>query len=249
MKIVTVGDSIAEGLGVKGCCYSDLLRKRLDERGIATTLLNLAHTGFQISDTRKMLARIIEEEPDVVVVAHGVTEAIMRPAQNAMRYVPKRWQPRGWLDPRPYYSRKLLKRVYQFMESEVRWRLKVFLMARYGSETSMSRASYEHFLQEFIEDLLTSTKAHIILLTPCALDEQYFPLSPRSFQCYQGSTSQVAALFGKTSRVQFCDVSNRLDQWSDYFNDHFHPNVQGHEKIADALQETLRKFYHPPIAC
>jgi len=39
------------------------------------------------------------------------------------------------------------------------------------------------------------------------------------------------------NNVYFCDISNLLNKWEDFFQDHFHPNGQGHIKIATFLYE------------
>ena len=240
MKIIVVGDSIAEGLGVAGHSYADLLGPYLSrEWGCDVTTQNLAHTGTQITDTLKLIRKIVSAQPDVVVVAHGVTEAIVRPSQRAMRYVPPRWRQKGWLDPRPYFSRRPHKRLSQQIESALRWRLKVFLIKMFGGETWLSPQEYHDALRHFVDALRENTPARIVFLTPPNIDDKFFPGSTESLRSYQEQTENVAVALSETRRVSVCYLESLLEQWSDFFVDHFHPNASGHIKIADALVAVL----------
>jgi lysophospholipase L1-like esterase len=243
MKIVVVGDSIAEGLGVKGRSYADLLGPRLREKvGRSIVITNLARTGIQITDTMRLTERIIEDQPDVIVIAHGVTEAIVRPTQRAMRYVPKRWHRKGWLDPRPYFSKRWHKRLYQQIESAIRWRLKVFLIKAFGGETWLSPQDYRASLKKFMETLLERTPAIVIVLTPPYIDEKFFPGSIASLRCYQNQTEEIMTTISASGRAVLCNVTDCLEQWEDFFADHFHPNASGHEKISQEICAILETY-------
>src|SRR5579871_3865218 len=89
VHMIIVGDSIAEGLGVAGCSYADLLREGVGESGRERAeVKNLAYTAFQISDSSRLLPEIVQDRPDVMIVAHGITEALLRPPAAALRFVP-----------------------------------------------------------------------------------------------------------------------------------------------------------------
>ena len=239
LKIAVFGDSIAEGLGVKGASYGDLLCEDLTATGRPASLLNFAHTGFQVSDSLKLAEKMITWNPNIIVISHGITEALIRPKLNAMRFVPKRWRQKGWLDPRPYFSRKPVKRLYQKLESALRWRWKVVLIKAMGGETWMPQKDYEENLLRLLEVALNKTSADIILLTSPALDEKFFPGSPHSLQSYRDGLYQTVSLLPATKRVLVCDITTDLKQWNDFFDDHFHPNADGHKKIAKKLSVIL----------
>jgi lysophospholipase L1-like esterase len=239
LRMVVLGDSIAEGLGVKGCCYADLLQKRLVELGRQVTLLNLAYTAFQITDSRKLWPEVISFGPDIVVLAHGITEAIVRPKPSALRLVPLQWHRIGGLDPRPYYSRRVWKRLVQQLESAVRWRVQVQLIRRSGGETLMAPENFECELTKCLDALLNRTSAQVILLTHSGIDKRFYPDSLESLQRFQQSITRAALQAAVPNRVQVSDVSCQLDQWTDFFADHFHPNALGHAKIAAALGEKV----------
>ncbi len=241
MKVAIIGDSIAEGLGVQGCSYGDTLCVLQKKTGTNVDLLNLAHTGYQISDSAHLLPKLYAFAPDLVIIAHGVTEAIIRPNQNAMRFVPPRWRQKGWLDPRPYYSRHWLKRLPQQIESTLRWRWKVCLLKVFGGETWMSETIFSEKLNACLDAILIQTSANIILLTQAGLDEKFYPGSPASLERYCDTIKQIAHSHKSNSRAYLCDISQLLDEWGDFFCDHFHPNREGHNKIANTLHEFINK--------
>ena len=241
IRIAIFGDSIAEGLGVEGASYGDLLCAELTAAGRPASLLNLAHTGYQVTDSLRLAEKMVAWDPEIIVVSHGITEALIRPKPKAMRFVPKRWRQKGWLDPRPYFSRKPIKRLYQKLESALRWRWKIVLIKAGGGETWMSQTEYEKSLLRLLEIALGKTSADIILLTPPALDEKFFPGSPQSLRGYQDGLSRARSLLQATKRVSVCDIATDLQQWDDFFDDHFHPNAKGHRKIAAKLSMTIRQ--------
>ena len=241
MRILIIGDSIAEGLGVQGSSYGDQLRAQLEKAGNEVALLNLSHTGYQISDSYKLLPVAFGFSPNFIIVAHGITEAIKRPKQKAMRFVPPRWRQKGWLDPRPYYSRRLLKRLPQQVESALRWRWKGCLIRSFGGETWTSQPDFSEAVNGLVYAILDHTSAQVILLTQCGLDERFYPGSPASLREYQTIVERIALSYRSTARVHICDVSQKLKKWDDFFVDHFHPNLMGHQKIADSLYDLICK--------
>ncbi len=239
MQIVVLGDSIAQGLGVAGSSYADKIALELSAVWPDIQLTNFAASAAQLTSSQALLPQIVMMQPDVVVIAHGITEAIVRPTPAALRLVPRRWRTIGWLDPRPYFSRRLWKRLYHKTESAVRWRVKVFLIKKYGTYTFTSADEFEKTLSETIEVLLQQTTAQIILLTHNGIDERFYPHSLSSLNQYKQRMIQVAKETLPTQRVHICDVSGLLTQWTDFFADHFHPNATGHIKIADALKQII----------
>ena len=238
IRIVILGDSIAAGLGVKGACYGDLISEVFIRAGKSVELRNLAHTGFQISDSLLLLPEVKTFAPDFVIIAHGITEAIIRPVPSSMRFIPGRWRQLGWLDPRPFFSRRLWKRIYHQTESSLRWRIKVHLIKTYGGFTLTSADEFQHILSETVEMLLQQTSANIILLTQTGVDERFYPGSLSSLNLYRQCMENIVS-GSRTEKVRLCNVTHLLREWSDYFEDHFHPNVAGHAKIAEAIYAIL----------
>lgn len=225
--LLLFGDSIANGLGVRQGRYGALLSERL---GMA--LLDRSKSGATIVDT---IEEFVADPPPgggIAIIAHGVTESIYRPTPHAVRFLPRRWRRRGWMDPRPYYSRRLRKRIAERLESAVRWRVKVLLLARKrNAHRLVSPSDYCASVLHLVQ-LLRAQNTTCIVLGPPDLDDRYFPGSPASQLEYM----QELRLVG----IDVLDVRTTLDRWDDYFMDHFHPNERGHQKIAELLEARIK---------
>lgn len=244
MLFVFLGDSITEGLGVNRSRknYGDLLGNKIQSTySKKVNIVNFGASAMQINQSRERFEnKIIDLAPDFLVIAHGITEAIVRPQKKYLRYLPKRWRRPGWMDPRPYYSTRLLTRWLQKIESGARWRCKASLIKVFGGETWMSLELFNKNITEFVQVLLNhNSKLNIIFLAPSDIEEKYFPFSQESMKCYREELQKIQTQFHYTKRVHFCDSSNYLNKWDDYQDDRFHPNESGHDKIADALLETI----------
>lgn len=222
-RLLLLGDSVANGLGVRDRRYGKLIASRL-----GLDLIDLSHTGWTVADSLDALNRLLPDaRADVALVAHGVTEAILRPTPRALKYLPSRWRRRGWMDPRPYYSRKLRKRLPEKIESAVRWRIKAFILHNTKeSHRLMSRGDYADGVVALVQ-LLKDRGARVIVVGPPAIDSRYFPRSQEAQNEYRQE------LVGRG--LSPIDIATRLNCWEDYFLDHFHPNESGHEKMADLL--------------
>lgn len=225
MKIVLAGDSIAAGLGVKDRSYGDLLAKELQAE-----FTNFAESAKPVKETFENLSLIIDLDPDYVILAHGITEAIVRPRQDSLKYLPKRWRKPGWMDPVPYFSRRLVKRFLQKCESAVRWRIKNLFISFFGSVTFMSEQEYRACLERTVQTIKEQTSSKIILLSHSGIDERFYPGSHESLETFKRITKSL-----EDDRTVFINVSDKLEKWGDYFADHFHPNASGHAKIGEEL--------------
>ena len=193
-----------------------------------------------ISGSEDLLSDFEAIDPDFVMVAHGITEAIVRPTAAALRLVPSRWRMPGWLDPRPYFSRRMYKRCYQQLESAIRWRVKVILIKYRGGGTWMTLEEFDRRLTEFVRQLLDHTSARVLYSFPTARSmSAIFPGSPASLNAYQAIVRQLHERLKKKGRLYYCDVTRSCHLWDDFFVDHFHPNAKGHEKIAKAIFDLI----------
>ncbi len=240
LTVVVMGDSIAHGLGVQGQAYGEVLCARLQRSCKADVALkNLSYTAFQISDSLKLLSDAANAAPDVIVIAHGVTEALIRPSQKALKWVPMAWRGKGKLDPRPYFSNRPGKRLGQKILSAFRWRLKVALVRCFGGEQWTPRDPFGTQLRQAVHALRENTAAHIVLLSHCGIDDRYFPGCGAALDQYMGTVQNIVTDPRSGERVHFCDVTSLLDRWDDFFADHFHPNVMGHQRIAGVLADLV----------
>lgn len=238
--IAVMGDSIAAGLGVMGRSFADLLGQRCGLLGRVITVKNFSGTGQTIIDSLSLLPQIVECRPDWVVISFGNFDAVVRPVPRAMRWVPPRWRAKGWLDPRPYFSKRLLKGLYQRVESAVRWRYRIALLRAFGGEPATMLEDFDQAAQTLVAELLERTTANVLLVTPAGINERFYPKTGNSMSACAAVFRTVATLQTGTGRVAVCDVAGLLDRSADFFADGFHPNVRGHRKLAKAMFELIR---------
>ncbi|CAM3323667.1 MULTISPECIES: SGNH/GDSL hydrolase family protein [Paenibacillus] len=244
MLIVFLGGSITAGLGVvrSGNTYANLLQMKMKDRYTEKVeILNLGASAMQVNESRqKYETRILQLQPDIIVFAHGNTESVVREKKKYLKFMPKRWRRPGWMDPRPYYSSRKPRRWLEKTESAIRWRVKVSLIKVFGGKQWMS---LEEFRQQTIDFIITilnnSPRTKIILLTPGDIEDRYFPGSSMSLRKYHDVLREIYDNSKSTNRVFMCDSSIKLHRWDDYFEDRFHPNEKGHNKIAEALMDTI----------
>ena len=218
------GDSIANGLGSRGNSYG-----RQAALALGWDFHDLSGSAQTIDESLRVY-ETLGETFDVVLVAHGITEAIRRPTERALRFAPVRWRPLGWMDPRPYFSTSRSRRALERIESSTRWRVKNILMRLGGSRQLISLPDYARALETFISRL-EMDGSRVIVLGPPDIDGRYFPGSGAQLRAYADSSKRFA--------VEYIEVGCVLNQWDDYLADHFHPNVEGHSKIAAALARHL----------
>jgi hypothetical protein len=220
------GDSIACGLGVKSLRYIDLVRSRTD-----SVLYDFALSGATLSDSWSRYLKAGAPTLQSVVIAHGITEPIPRPKAESIKFLPDRWQRLGWMDPRPYYSSHLRRRVLEKIESATRWRVKNLMIRLHGPEFLQDLDSYLNILGQALEHFHRHG-TQVILLEPTAIDGRYFPGAPEA----QGRYWQAARELAGGAALE---THQFLHEWDDFFADHFHPNARGHEKLAGLIQSRL----------
>lgn len=244
MLVVCLGGSITAGMGVtrSKSSYADLLKiKMTTSCSQSVEIINFGASAMQVNESReKYEKKILQLQPDIIVFAHGNTEAVVREQRKHLKYMPKRWRNPGWMDPRPYYSTRKTRKFLEKIESGLRWRVKVMLIKVFGGKQWMSLEQFKQQTTDFTKTVLThNTKTNIIFLTPGDIEEKYFPGSPESMKKYREVLKDVYEMNKSSNRIFMCDSSQYLHKWNDYFVDHFHPNEKGHNKIADALLDTI----------
>jgi lysophospholipase L1-like esterase len=244
MLIVFLGDSITEGLGVirSRTSYANLLKMKLNSSfSQSVQIINFGASAMQVNESRERYEeKILELKPDVIVFAHGTTEAVVREQKKYLKYLPKRWQRPGWLDPRPFYSTRKFRKWLEKIESGLRWRVKVTLIKVFGGKQWMSLEEFKQHTTAFILTILNHNRnTNIIFLTPGDIEEKHFPGSPESMRKYREVLKDIHEHNKSSNRVFMCDSSQSLHKWNDYFLDRFHPNESGHNKIAEALLNTI----------
>ena len=158
----------------------------------------------------------------------------MRPNLQNVRFLPKRWRPLGWMDPRTYYSTRRRKALAERIESSIRWRVKNLLMRSKGSYQLMDAKGYAKELEHLHRAVSQSGCKYFVILGPTPMDPKFFP----------GSNEQLMrhALFAsRIPDTTFIDAWEVLNLWNDYFSDHLHPNSAGHDRIATLCKPVLER--------
>lgn len=227
-KLTIFGGSTAAGLGVKDQAYAAILAGRM-----GLEFQNLAGSSAQITDSIDFVDQAAGAQ--IVLVMHGSGEALIRPTERSLRFMPPRWRRRGWMDPRAYYSGKWYRRVPQKIESAIRWRVKVLLIRMTKGEHLINMELYLRTTDEFITRLQALGVPRIVFIGSAAMDARYFPYSAELIADYDRATKTLVEMRG----CEFVDVLNVCARWDDYFGDHLHPNLSGHRKLADAIESHL----------
>ncbi|MFY9263990.1 MAG: SGNH/GDSL hydrolase family protein [Solirubrobacterales bacterium] len=224
MKLTIFGGSTAAGLGVKDGSFGALVADRL-----GLEFENLAGSSAQITDSIEIVDKAAGSS--VVLVMHGSGEALIRPTERLLRFMPPRWRRRGWMDPRAYYSRNRRKRIGQRIESAIRWRVKVTLIRLTGGEHLIDIDTYSKTTERFIARLHELGVPVIAFVGSAAMDPRYFPYSAQIIEEYDRRTRELA----ENNGAIFIDVLDVCRRWDDYFGDHLHPRESGHRRLADAI--------------
>jgi lysophospholipase L1-like esterase len=225
-RVVAFGDSITMGLGARGRPYPVVVAERL---GVPPR--NLSGTAMMVDVSA---AAAGECQPgDLVLIMQGITEAIPRIPAGRLRRLPRRWAGLGHMDPRPYYSTRARRRVFELVESDIRWRVKSALLRR-GGAPLMSPEAYEHNLAGLVGAALSVTP-NVVVIVGAQISDRYFPGAAPAIDAY----SQLSRTVADRSGVMCVDISRSLRRWDDYLADHFHPSAGGHAKIAETVLRAL----------
>lgn len=237
-KIAILGDSISQGLGSKKLNYVDDLIKKLN---CCYEIKNFAHTGTTIRYALEIVNNVLNFKPDIVFIFYGNVDAILRPNENSKpnfyKLLPNRYKQNGMLDPRPFYSKKILKRIYEKSESTFRYNIKKLLMKVQGVYSWTSIDEFESLYNLFIKKL-RSNDIEMILISTVTIDDFYFPGSTIQFEKYNKIIEKIA-LENQLKFINLYEILKKYNQDQVYGPDHFHPNEKGYEIIADVFSKAI----------
>lgn len=225
-RVVAFGDSVTNGLGARTREFPVVVAERL-----GVPLLNLSGTALMVSES---VQEVTSPQPgDLVLVMHGIVEAIPRVPETRLHWLPKRWAGPGRMDPRPYFSTPRVKRTFQRLDSAMRWRLKNLLIRR-GAVALMEPTDYVAQLRLLVSST-AEVAAQVVVIVGSQIDDRFYPGAAAALQCFSLLSRNVARDLGASS----VDISNGLHRWDDYLADHFHPSSDGHAKIAQLVLDML----------
>ena len=239
IKIAIFGDSISEGIGSRKANYSKELEKIFFSENKKIKIYNYAFTGTMIDYTKKIKEKYEREKFDVVIVGYGNVDGMLRPntktKNNLYKHLPKRYKKNGMLNPRPYYSKNKWKKIFQKLDSLIRWNLNKILLKVQGSTTWITLDKFYKEYLEFCTFILNKTDK-IILLSTVKVGEKYFPGTNNSYIKFNEKIKKIEQL---NSKIEYLDLYNTLNEKELFFDDLFHPNQQGYEFIAKLIYNKI----------
>lgn len=239
MKIAIFGDSISEGIGSRKINYSKELEKIFLNKKMKLQIYNYAFTGTMIDYTKKIKEKYEKEKYDVVIIGYGNVDGMLRPDTNSnknlYKYLPRRYKKNGMLNPRPYYSKNKWKKLFQKIDSLIRWNLNKILLKVQGSTTWIT---LDRFYQEYFEfcTFILNKADKVILLSTVKVGEKYFPGTNASYIKFNEKIKKMEQL---NDKIKYLDLYNTLNEKEMFFDDLFHPNQQGYEFIAKLIYKKI----------
>lgn len=244
MKIAILGDSISQGLGSKLYNYCEDLKINLEkENFISINIKNFAYSGTTIFYPNEIVKDIIEFNPDIVLSFYGNVDGMIRPKTtgkvNFYSLLPKRYKKNGMLDPRPFFSSNWKRRIFEYIDSYIRYNLKKILLKLQGGYCWVELDSFYLQYQKLLNKLNNGNRLFFLVST-VIVDEYYFPGTNKSYDSYNSIIENLC----DNERIFYINLKDELAKytWSEVFgNDHFHPNQNGYKIIANYFSSIISK--------
>jgi lysophospholipase L1-like esterase len=241
MRLAVLGDSHAAGLGVHGRSYAVRIAERLDAE-----MLQLARTTQTVDEIGEdELQQLQAFRPALVLVSFGAAEAFVHPSRFLQRILdrcaPKSWRGVAGLEPRPYYSRSLLRRARQKLVSATKVRLKRSIIAVTGGFQRLPAAAFEDHLRALLDEIDPAVPKVLVGLWP--VDEHAFPRSNESLRRNDDVMRAIAA--GRADCVYVC-TRDAVRAGEHYLADRAHLNDEGHDRIADLVLDCTAALVEVP---
>ena len=243
--IVILGDSISAGIGKKMINYEMLLKEKIDKY----RYINLAHTGTTIKYANDIYEKIKIEKPKYAIIFYGNVDAQIRAnifggKTNIIKYIPKRYQHNGMLDPRPFYSKKWYKYIFHKIDNSFRKFYKNLVIKYEGTTQWVKIDEFEREYLILIDNLKRDGIIPIIIST-VYLDDKYFLNTNEEYKKYNNILYKLA----KDNKYTYIDIFNSLRTHVEkygykklYSHDHFHPNIEGYKYISDIISKQLKNI-------
>ncbi len=240
IRIAVFGDSISEGIGSRKINYCEHLGNLLSNYYDAVFIDNYAHTGTTIDYVEDIKERWRDKRYDVAIVAYGNVDAMLRPdlnhSPNLYALLPARYKQNGMLNPRPYFSSRWYKSIGQHFDSWFRWRLNKFLLGFQGATTWVSEEDFENMYSTVMADLKGITRRSVLLST-VRVSDRYFPGTNNSYMRY----NQIIKSVSERYDAAYIDLFNLGLNETEFYDDVFHPNKKGYERIAFVICNEIER--------
>ncbi|MGG0750483.1 SGNH/GDSL hydrolase family protein [Priestia megaterium] len=235
MKIAVIGDSISEGIGRQKQNYCNLLEDKFK----SYEFKNFSLTGTTIKYALDKKEEIISYRPDILIMCYGQVEALTRPnpATFAYKMIPKRYKGLGMIDPRALYTSKYPQRIFQKIDSFIRYNLKKILIHLFGYIQWVEIEEFERLYKKFINDIKPHIK-YIVVLSTVNINDKYFPSCTNQFLQYNKVINKISS----ESKLVFIDIYKELSLYSYdevFLEDHFHPSIKGYDVISNLITNQI----------
>lgn len=243
-RVYLLGDSITQGLGSKKINFENDLSLLL---GDGWEVVNLAYTGTTIEYALKLLReemiKPLDSGPMVCVVVYGNVDAQIRPNSNGKIYphLPVRYKGGGMLMPRPFYSHSPWKRIGQHLDNAVRLALSNLIKAVDGKEQWVHLDDFSNQYNELVNKLI-DLGARVVCCSCIYIDECLFPETPYQYKLYSKEILKIC----KKYNLKYIDLFSIFKEiiknkgWDSVYNkDHFHPNGEGYQVMANCISSAI----------
>jgi lysophospholipase L1-like esterase len=234
--VAVLGDSSSTGFGTGGRSYPVLLGESLGAKRVE----NLAQFGRTVKlMVEEDLPRIAELQPDVVIVAAGMSDSLPHPGERVQRmlerFVPSTWHGVDGLERRAYFSGTRRQRARQWAVAESKTAIKRALITLTGGFTRMNPEEFRVYLDQLFT-ALEATGPVIVSLGLYDIDQHAFPKQHKLNLPFRAHRDQVLA---EHPRVIPVEIDQRLRRWGDFHEDHGHLNAAGHATVAEEMLREL----------
>lgn len=241
-RVLIVGDSQIFGLGTDGTTIGTVAAERVG----ATAVLDLSEVSKTVADAVADADRIRAFRPSVAVMCCGGTESLVHAGPFVQRLI-ERWAPPTWhgvngLDPRPYYSNRLRRRIRQRITSGLKVGVKRIVIRATGGQRRIPADELRQSLEALLA-LLDEIDCLAVLVSMWRTDDRLFPRTGAAMAETQAILSDCVA--GRLNAV-LVDVWEELDYWSDFQADHLHFNETGHRRIGGLVAQAVQAAARSP---
>lgn len=235
-RVAILGASSAAGLGVRGNSFA----VRLAALVSASAVLQLARSTQTVAEvTEADLDRVRAFAPDLVVLSFGAAEAHLHPGRRLQqlvdRFAPASWRGVAGLEPRPYFSHRITRRLRQRVTSALKVAVKRVGIRLTGGYNRLPTDQFEEHLERLLRRLAHGHRT-IVVVGLWSVDDAFFP---GTNPLLAANDRVIAAVVGRHPGVVLVRPAG-LDRWADFLHDHAHLADSGHDKLAAAVLAALR---------
>lgn len=247
-KILLLGDSITEGIGNKKINYEGILKEKLDKN---YNINNYALTGTTITYVDFKLIK--QEKPDIIIIMYGNVDVQFRPNLRKNKYkivslLPKHYKKiNGILNPRPFYSKKIIRHSIHIIDNIIRHVLKKIIVSTQGWYQYTTPSQFIEVYTTLINNILKlNNNMQIICISTVVCDDKIYNNSNKQYEIINSSLQDFCL---QNNNCYYVDIYSKFQKeikengWDKiYYKDHFHPNLNGYKIIADEIIKKIEEI-------